>query len=112
MILSNDDGHEHDLSTLRSTLSSKYPYHSPEINNNTLLQASPTPYADTGSDNTLLRAQRQMIRLRQMDNILQNAQRQGRISFYMTCRGEEAIHIGSAAALRPQDLQYRAELDH
>ena len=24
-----------------------------------------------------------------MDTILQNAQRQGRISFYMTCRGEE-----------------------
>ena len=112
MILGNDDGHEHDLSMLRSTLSSKYPYHFPEINNSILLQPSPTPYADTGSDNTLLRAQRQMIRLRQMDNILQNAQRQGRISFYMTCRGEEAIHIGSAAALRPQDVilaQYREQ---
>lgn len=51
-----------------------------------------------------------MIRLRQMDNIMQNAQRQGRISFYMTCRGEEAIHVGSAAALQPQDVilaQYR-----
>jgi 2-oxoisovalerate dehydrogenase E1 component alpha subunit len=45
-----------------------------------------------------------------MDMILQNAQRQGRISFYMTCRGEEAIHIGSASALDPRDVilaQYR-----
>lgn len=112
MILSNDDDDEHDLSTLRSTLSSKYPHHSPEIHSSTLLQPSPIPYADTGSDNTLLRAQRQMIRLRQMDNVLQNVQRQGRISFYMTCRGEEAIHIGSATALRSQDVilaQYREQ---
>jgi 2-oxoisovalerate dehydrogenase E1 component alpha subunit len=45
-----------------------------------------------------------------MDKILQNAQRQGRISFYMTCNGEEAIHIGSASALELQDTvlaQYR-----
>jgi 2-oxoisovalerate dehydrogenase E1 component alpha subunit len=45
-----------------------------------------------------------------MDKILQDAQRQGRISFYMTCHGEEAIHIGSASALEPEDVvlaQYR-----
>jgi len=55
-------------------------------------------------------AYRLMIRLRQMDDVLQDAQRQGRISFYMTCRGEEAIHIGSASALEKQDIvlaQYR-----
>lgn len=37
-------------------------------------------------------------------------QRQGRISFFMTCYGEEAIHIGSAAALQADDevfAQYR-----
>ena len=34
-----------------------------------------------------------------MDSIFYDAQRQGRISFYMTSYGEEAIHIGSAAAL-------------
>jgi 2-oxoisovalerate dehydrogenase E1 component alpha subunit len=58
----------------------------------------------------LERAYKQMIRLRQMDDVLQNAQRQGRISFYMTCRGEEAIHIGSASALEMKDVilaQYR-----
>lgn len=51
-----------------------------------------------------------MIRLRQMDDVLQNSQRQGRISFYMTCRGEESIHLGSASALENQDIvlaQYR-----
>jgi 2-oxoisovalerate dehydrogenase E1 component alpha subunit len=60
--------------------------------------------------NTLLRAHRQMIRLRKMDTILHNAQRQGRISFYMTHHGEEAIHMGSASALSPHDTifaQYR-----
>jgi 2-oxoisovalerate dehydrogenase E1 component alpha subunit len=45
-----------------------------------------------------------------MDTILHNAQRQGRISFYMTHHGEEAIHMGSGSALQPQDYifaQYR-----
>lgn len=35
---------------------------------------------------------------------------QGRISFYMTCYGEEATHFGSASALDFNDLvfaQYR-----
>jgi 2-oxoisovalerate dehydrogenase E1 component alpha subunit len=47
-----------------------------------------------------------------MDTILQNAQRQGRISFYMTCRGEEAIHFGAASALELSDVilaQYREQ---
>ena len=34
-----------------------------------------------------------------MDLIMYEAQRQGRISFYMTSYGEEATHMGSAAAL-------------
>jgi 2-oxoisovalerate dehydrogenase E1 component alpha subunit len=53
---------------------------------------------------------RDMLTLQAMDNILYNAQRQGRISFYMTSTGEEASHIGSAAALHHDDLvfaQYR-----
>ncbi|RLN64613.1 hypothetical protein BBJ29_006360 [Phytophthora kernoviae] len=51
-----------------------------------------------------------MIRLNTMDNIFYDAQRQGRISFYMTSYGEEAISFGSAAALRLSDMvfaQYR-----
>ena len=39
-----------------------------------------------------------------MDNIFYEAQRQGRISFYLTTLGEEAINIGSAAALSADDL--------
>jgi 2-oxoisovalerate dehydrogenase E1 component alpha subunit len=47
-----------------------------------------------------------MMRLNEMDRILYDAQRQGRISFYMTNYGEEAAQIGSIAALRPDDLVY------
>ena len=54
-----------------------------------------------------------MFRLKEMDDVLLNAQRQGRISFYLTCRGEEAITIGAAAALGSnQDIlltQYREQ---
>jgi len=51
-----------------------------------------------------------MVRLQAMDQVFYDAQRQGRISFYMTSGGEEAVHIGSAAALNPADMifaQYR-----
>ncbi|KAJ1803606.1 hypothetical protein LPJ75_005832, partial [Coemansia sp. RSA 2598] len=50
-----------------------------------------------------------MHMLNAMDQVLYEAQRQGRISFYMTSFGEEAL-IGSAAALDSGDLvfgQYR-----
>ncbi|KAK9696829.1 hypothetical protein K7432_012266, partial [Basidiobolus ranarum] len=50
-----------------------------------------------------------MVTLNVMDLILYEAQRQGRISFYMTSYGEEA-YIGSAAALVNEDVvfgQYR-----
>lgn len=53
---------------------------------------------------------RDMVLLATMDKILYESQRQGRISFYMTSTGEEASHIGSAAALAADDLvfaQYR-----
>lgn len=51
-----------------------------------------------------------MVLLAGMDKLLYEAQRQGRISFYMTSSGEEATHFGSAHALHPQDpiyAQYR-----
>lgn len=51
-----------------------------------------------------------MVTLNVMDKIMYDAQRQGRISFYMTNYGEEAAQIGSVAALHPEDLiwgQYR-----
>lgn len=37
-----------------------------------------------------------------MDSLFYEAQRQGRFSFYMTCTGEEAAVVASAAALSPQ----------
>ncbi|XP_055905591.1 2-oxoisovalerate dehydrogenase subunit alpha, mitochondrial [Eupeodes corollae] len=49
---------------------------------------------------------RDMVLLNTMDKILYESQRQGRISFYMTNYGEEASHIGSAAALEQRDLIY------
>ncbi|KAJ4715352.1 2-oxoisovalerate dehydrogenase subunit alpha 2, mitochondrial-like [Melia azedarach] len=51
-----------------------------------------------------------MVRLQTMDTIFYEAQRQGRISFYLTSSGEEAINIASAAALTNDDIifpQYR-----
>lgn len=51
-----------------------------------------------------------MVTLQVMDTIFYEAQRQGRISFYLTTRGEEAINIASAAALSIDDFifpQYR-----
>lgn len=53
---------------------------------------------------------RNMVTLQMMDAIFYEAQRQGRISFYVTSIGEEAINIASAAALSPDDVvlpQYR-----
>lgn len=51
-----------------------------------------------------------MVTLQVMDTIFYEAQRQGRISFYLTTIGEEAINIASAAALTNDDIvlpQYR-----
>ncbi|GJN13623.1 hypothetical protein PR202_gb00348 [Eleusine coracana subsp. coracana] len=45
-----------------------------------------------------------MVTLQIMDTIFYEAQRQGRISFYLTSHGEEAINIASAAALSIEDL--------
>ncbi|KAK6924263.1 Dehydrogenase, E1 component [Dillenia turbinata] len=51
-----------------------------------------------------------MLTLQIMDTTFYEAQRQGRISFYVTSTGEEAITVASAAALRIDDVifpQYR-----
>jgi len=57
-------------------------------------------------EETLIKMYTNMTVLNVMDKILYESQRQGRISFYMTSHGEEATHIGSAAALDLQDLVY------
>ncbi|EAT39862.1 AAEL008366-PA [Aedes aegypti] len=58
------------------------------------------------SRETVQKMFRDMVLLNTMDKILYESQRQGRISFYMTNFGEEASHIGSAAALSPDDWVY------
>jgi 2-oxoisovalerate dehydrogenase E1 component alpha subunit len=61
-------------------------------------------------NDTLVKMYKDMVKLNRMDQVLYDAQRQGRISFYMTNYGEEASHIGSAAALTLDDVvfgQYR-----
>jgi TPP-dependent pyruvate/acetoin dehydrogenase alpha subunit len=58
----------------------------------------------------LLSIYRQILQLVELDSCLSSCQRQGRISFYMTSHGEEAIHFGAASALSLQDpvfAQYR-----
>ena len=57
-------------------------------------------------DEQLLKMYKAMTSLNTMDKILYESQRQGRISFYMTNYGEEATHIGSAAALEERDWVY------
>lgn len=47
-----------------------------------------------------------MVTLQTMDTIFYEAQRQGRISFYLTTIGEEAINIASAAALTMDDVVF------
>lgn len=62
------------------------------------------------SDDNLVEIYKKMSLLSKMDKILLQSQRQGRVSFYMTCSGEEAAVIGSAAALSDEDTvftQYR-----
>lgn len=53
-----------------------------------------------------MRMYTEMVTLQVMDTIFYEAQRQGRITFYATSFGEEAINIASAAALTVDDLVF------
>lgn len=62
------------------------------------------------SDEEIVTWYRNMLMVSIMDLIMFDAQRQGRLSFYMVSAGEEGIAIGSASALVPEDVvfcQYR-----
>ncbi|KAK5695588.1 hypothetical protein LTR17_024574 [Elasticomyces elasticus] len=62
------------------------------------------------STSELLKMYRDMVTVSVMDTIMFDAQRQGRISFYMVSAGEEGIAVGSASSLSPKDpifAQYR-----
>jgi len=111
----NDHASNDSIDSMRESLLEKYPDHKHFITQSDLFRPSSKSYFDVPEDesrNVLLRCHRMMTRLREMDDILLNAQRQGRISFYLTCRGEEGMTIGSASALRDSDVllsQYREQ---
>lgn len=51
-------------------------------------------------------ALRHMVLTRAFDDRMQRMQRQGKISFYMKCTGEEAVSIAQGMALRPDDMLF------
>lgn len=56
--------------------------------------------ADLNNKEQLVKIHKTYIEMNVLDSILYDVQRQGRISFYMTNQGEEATHIGTAAAIK------------
>ena len=62
------------------------------------------------TDEEAIRLYKDMVTVSVMDVTMFDAQRQGRVSFYMVSAGEEGIAVGSASALSPNDpifAQYR-----
>ncbi|XXX75749.1 thiamine pyrophosphate-dependent dehydrogenase E1 component subunit alpha [Sorangium sp. So ce134] len=67
------------------------------------------PATDPGlADALLLRAYREIKRLRLLDARMLLLQRQGRIGFYGACTGQEATPIAAALALEPTDWIFPA----
>lgn len=62
------------------------------------------PWAPGLSADTLKRGLRSMMLTRAFDERMYRAQRQGKTSFYMKCRGEEAVAVAQAEALSPDDM--------
>ena len=63
-------------------------------------------------DEEILKWYKNMLTVSIMDLRMYEAQRQGRISFYIVSDGEEGIAVGSASALTPDDVifsQYREQ---
>src|SRR5258705_10593022 len=58
------------------------------------------------SPETLRRGLRAMMLTRAYDDRMFRQQRQGKISFYMKCTGEEAIGVAQAFALAPDDMLF------
>ncbi|CVK93862.1 related to pyruvate dehydrogenase (lipoamide) alpha chain precursor [Fusarium mangiferae] len=64
------------------------------------------------SDEEVIRLYKDMVFISIMDLIMFDAQRQGRLSFYMVSAGEEAVSIGSSSVLDKDDVmfcQYREQ---
>jgi len=72
----------------------------------------PSAPAPDISKQTAIKLYETMRFIRLLDDRMQGAQRQGRVSFYMQCLGEEAAVTASAAALDQDDMimaQYREQ---
>jgi 2-oxoisovalerate dehydrogenase E1 component alpha subunit len=79
------------------------------LDQNGALVDSSRPEPDV-SDELLLKMYLDMLTVSILDPIMYQAQRQGRLSFYMVNAGEEGIAVGSACGLDPADVifaQYR-----
>ncbi len=64
----------------------------------------------TIQDEEVIKLYKDMLTISILDLIMFDAQRQGRLTFYMVSAGEEGIAVGSASALTPSDVifaQYR-----
>ncbi|KAI1632700.1 thiamine diphosphate-binding protein [Biscogniauxia mediterranea] len=99
-------------SDLKFALSSDYPalptYRVVDQDGNVVDQA----FQQDISNEEVVKLYKNMLTISIMDLIMFDAQRQGRLSFYIVSAGEEAISIGSASILDPQDVvfcQYREQ---
>jgi 2-oxoisovalerate dehydrogenase E1 component alpha subunit len=61
-------------------------------------------YENSIDDATLKKMYKTMVMMNEADVVYNQAQRQSRISFYMTQLGEEAAGVGSAAAVKDHDM--------
>jgi len=64
------------------------------------------PWAPELSVETLRRGLRHMLHVRAYDDRMFRMQRQGQLSFYMKSTGEEAVSVGQALALSPDDMLF------
>ncbi|WIX32753.1 thiamine pyrophosphate-dependent dehydrogenase E1 component subunit alpha [Salinicola sp. JS01] len=109
---------------MKTTRSTAKPVHKPVFANGddiqipvfTLLKPDGTLYAGAGQPSlerdTARRLYCAMLYTRVLDERMMVAQRQGRLSFYMQCTGEEAAVVGATAALDDADMimaQYREQ---
>ncbi|KAF4595763.1 2-oxoisovalerate dehydrogenase alpha subunit [Ophiocordyceps camponoti-floridani] len=64
------------------------------------------------ADEQIVKLYKDMLYISILDLIMFDAQRQGRLSFYMVSAGEEAVSVGSSSVLDPEDpvfCQYREQ---
>ncbi|WP_440995462.1 thiamine pyrophosphate-dependent dehydrogenase E1 component subunit alpha [Arhodomonas sp. SL1] len=81
-----------------------------------VLREDGSPYPDAGdpdvAEEVVVAMHDAAVFTRLLDERMLGAQRQGRLPFYLTCTGEEAATVGSAAGLEAEDMiwpQYREQ---